>query len=94
MPQAMVFALPVLCNNFIGLIKGSSIVYVIEIMDVLGGAMSSAQVSYRFLEAYIAAALVYWALCALSEAAFRSWEVKLAPQRFLNLNGASRPKIS
>ena len=64
MPQALAFAVPVLCNNFIGLIKGSSIVYVIEILDVLGGAMASAQVSYRFLEAYIAAALVYWVLCA------------------------------
>ncbi|MDR1378595.1 MAG: amino acid ABC transporter permease [Synergistaceae bacterium] len=67
MPQALAFAVPVLCNNFIGLIKGSSIVYVIGILDVLNGAMTSAQINYRFLEAYIAAALVYWALCIAVE---------------------------
>lgn len=67
MPQALAFAVPVLCNNFIGLIKGSSIVYVITVLDVLNGAMTSAQINYRFLEAYIAAALIYWALCITVE---------------------------
>jgi L-cystine transport system permease protein len=74
MPQALSFAVPVLCNNFIGLIKGSSIVYVIGILDVLNGAMTSAQINYRFLEAYIAAALIYWALCAAVERA--SWHME------------------
>lgn len=67
LPQAMAFAAPVLCNNIIGLTKGSSVVFVIGIMDVLNGAKTSAQVNYRFLEAYIASALVYWAICALVE---------------------------
>jgi L-cystine transport system permease protein len=74
MPQAMIFAVPVLCNNFIGLIKGSSIVYVIEILDILGGAMTSAEINYRYLEAYIAAALIYWALCIAVERA--SWRLE------------------
>jgi L-cystine transport system permease protein len=63
LPQAMAFAAPVLCNNIISLIKGSSIVFVIGIMDVLNSAKTSAQVNYRFLEAYIASALVYWVIC-------------------------------
>jgi L-cystine transport system permease protein len=67
MPQALAFAVPILCNNFIGLIKGSSIVYVIAVLDVLNGAMTSAQINYRFLEAYIAAALIYWTLCIAVE---------------------------
>jgi L-cystine transport system permease protein len=71
MPQAMSFAVPVLCNNFIGLIKGSAIVYVIGILDILNGAMTSAQINYRFLEAYIAAAMIYWVLCIIVERA--SW---------------------
>ncbi|MDR1979246.1 MAG: amino acid ABC transporter permease [Synergistaceae bacterium] len=70
-PQALAFAVPVLCNNFIGLIKGSSIVYVIGVLDILNGAMTSAQINYRFLEAYIAAALIYWVLCISVERA--SW---------------------
>ncbi|EGO63832.1 amino acid ABC transporter permease [Acetonema longum] len=67
LPQAFPFAVPVLCNNFIGLIKGSSIVYLITVVDVLNGALTSAQINYRFLEAYIAAALIYWAMCLLVE---------------------------
>ncbi|GHV56850.1 ABC transporter permease [Synergistales bacterium] len=67
MPQALAYAVPVLCNNLIGLIKGSSIVFVISALDVMNGALSSAQINYRFLEAYIAAALIYWALCLVVE---------------------------
>jgi L-cystine transport system permease protein len=74
MPQALKFAVPVLCNNFIGLIKGSSIVYVIGILDILNGAMASAQINYRFLEAYIAAALIYWGLCIAVERV--SWRLE------------------
>ncbi|MFA5457190.1 MAG: amino acid ABC transporter permease [Synergistaceae bacterium] len=66
-PQALPFAVPVLSNNFIGLIKGSSVVYLITIVDVMNGALSSAQINYRFLEAYIAAALIYWVLCLIVE---------------------------
>lgn len=67
LPQAFPFAVPVLCNNFIGLIKGSSIVYLITVVDVMNGALTSAQINYRFLEAYIAAALIYWAMCLAVE---------------------------
>lgn len=67
LPQAYPVAIPVLCNNFIALIKGSSVVYLITVVDVMNGALSSAQINYRFLEAYIAAALVYWILCIIVE---------------------------
>ncbi len=42
LPQAFPFAVPALCNNFIGLIKGSSIVYLITVVDVMNGALTSA----------------------------------------------------
>ena len=70
LPQAFPFAVPVLCNNFIGLIKGSAIVYLITVVDVMNGALTSAQINYRFLEAYIAAALIYWILCLIVEKIF------------------------
>lgn len=84
LPQALPFAVPVLCNNFIGLIKGSSIVYLITIVDVMNGALTSAQINYRFLEAYIAAALIYWAMCLtveklsfVLEKHFKRYQIKL-----------------
>jgi L-cystine transport system permease protein len=62
LPQALPVSLPMLCNTFIGLIKWSSIAFVISCVDLLNGALIAATENYRFLEAYLAAALVYWVL--------------------------------
>ncbi len=67
LPQAVPVSLPMLCNTFIGLIKGSSIAFVISCVDLLNGALISASDNYRFLEAYVAAALVYWGLNVMVE---------------------------
>lgn len=69
-PQAFPVALPMLCNNIIGLLKTTSIVYLISVNDILGAAMNSAAVNFRYLEAYIAAAIVYWCMCAAVEQIF------------------------
>lgn len=70
LPQAVPIALPLLCNNFISLLKATSVVYLISVNDILGAAINSAAVNFRYLEAYIAAAIVYWALCAAIEGIF------------------------
>lgn len=67
LPQMLPVALPALTNNIVGLIKNSSIVVAIGITEVLGGASIPASKTYSFLESYIAAALIYWALTALAE---------------------------
>ena len=69
-PQAVPAALPVLCNNVIGLLKSTSIVYLISVNDILGAAINSAAVNFRYLEAYIAVAVVYWAMCVCVEKLF------------------------
>lgn len=38
----------------IGLLKSTSIVYLISVNDILGAAINSAAVNFRYLEAYIA----------------------------------------
>lgn len=52
----------------ISLIKASSLVSMVSVVDILNGALIKANVNYRYLEAYIAVALIYWALCASIEA--------------------------
>lgn len=69
-PQAVPAALPMLCNNVIGLLKSTSIVYLISVNDILSVAMNSASVNFRYLEAYIAAALVYWGMSLMVERVF------------------------
>ncbi|MTJ83746.1 MAG: ABC transporter permease subunit, partial [Telmatospirillum sp.] len=64
LPQAVPAALPVLCNALISLVKGSSVVFLISVVDLLNGALIRATANYRYLEAYAAAAVVYWAINA------------------------------
>lgn len=77
-PQALPVILPSLCSNFIGLIKGSSIAYLITVVDIMNGALITATANYKFLEAYIAAAIVYWALCVCVEKASFIFEKRLS----------------
>jgi L-cystine transport system permease protein len=67
LPQVIPAAVPVLCNNLIFFVKSSSILFYISVMDILNAAMIPATANYRFLEAYIAAALIYWGICIIIE---------------------------
>ncbi|MDR3595708.1 amino acid ABC transporter permease [Clostridium sp.] len=69
LPQAFPVAVPVLCNNFIGLIKGSSLAFILSVTDLMNGALIAATSNYRYLEAYVASALVYWVICITIEKA-------------------------
>lgn len=67
LPQVVPVAIPPLVNSIVGLIKGSSIVYVIGIAEVLSGALIPSARRYTFFEGYLAAALVYWGLTVIIE---------------------------
>jgi L-cystine transport system permease protein len=66
-PQALPVAVPILGNMFISFVKGSALVYMIGVVDLLDATKIEANINYRYLEAYIAAAIVYWAICVLIE---------------------------
>jgi len=68
---------PVLCNNLIGLVKASSIMYLITVRDILNGTLITASSNYRYLDAYIAAALVYWGLILIIELLSRILEKRM-----------------
>lgn len=67
LPQVIPVAIPVLTSSVIGILKGSSIAIAIGIMEVTNGALLPAHNSYRYLEAYFAAALIYWAIAVSLE---------------------------
>lgn len=62
-PQALPVAIPIVANTFITLIKSSSLAYLLTVTDVLNGCKIHADVSYKFLEAYVAAAIIYYIIC-------------------------------
>jgi L-cystine transport system permease protein len=46
----------------------------VSVVDVMNAAVIAASTNYRFLEAYVAAALIYWALCVIIERVFIALE--------------------
>lgn len=67
LPQAIGVILPNLCNIFIGFLHTSSLAFTVSQMELLGKASVVASVNLKFLEAYIAAAIIYWGLTFLAE---------------------------
>ncbi len=62
LPQALPAAVPMLCSNLIGMIKSTSLVFTISVVDLMNAALITATANYKYLEAYVASAIVYWAL--------------------------------
>jgi polar amino acid transport system permease protein len=76
-PQAVVRMIPPLGNEFIALIKNSSLVSLLTIADVMHEGQKIISTSYRSLEVYLAIALIYFVLTNLTGLALRSAERRL-----------------
>ncbi|MCC0564248.1 amino acid ABC transporter permease [Brevibacillus borstelensis] len=67
LPQAIGIILPNLCNLFIGFLHTSTFAFTVSQMELLGKANVVASVNLKFLEAFIAAALIYWGMTIIAE---------------------------
>ena len=63
LPQAARYALPPLGNQFLSLIKSTSILFCISVEELMAGAKLEGANTYRYLEIYCVAADIYWVLC-------------------------------
>jgi len=54
-------------NLLISLVKASALASMVSVVDVFAAAKISAQQNYRFLEAYVAVAIIYWGISLLIE---------------------------
>ncbi len=77
LPQAFLVMLPSMMSNVISLIKMTSLASTLGVMDVLNGCLQKSGTSYRFLEAYLAAALIYWVISIILELIGKLLEKKL-----------------
>ncbi|AUH63862.1 amino acid ABC transporter permease [Paracoccus zhejiangensis] len=62
LPQAVVMSLPALVNELILLVKASSLVSMVGIMEVTRASQAQAATTFRPLEVYLAAACIYLAI--------------------------------
>lgn len=82
-PQMIPEAIPSISNMTVSLIKASALTSAIGVMDILNESIRSASYNYNLLEAYLAAALIYWALAVgieliMKAAAIRTGRFKAA----------------
>lgn len=60
LPQATRVALPSLMNYFIDMIKSTSLAFTLGVVEIMATAQMEAASSFRFFEAFLAVALIYW----------------------------------
>lgn len=73
-PQLIPAALPFLTNIILGCIKNSSTVVAIGVAEIMVGCTRPADITYKYFEAYLAAALIYWVINIFVEALLRKYE--------------------
>lgn len=66
-PEAFVVALPTLGNSLIGLMKGTSLAFVVSVVEITAQSRILAGNNLRFFESYCAIALIYWGMTILIE---------------------------
>jgi L-cystine transport system permease protein len=80
-PQLLLVLLPTLTGTIISMIKATSLVILLGVVDILNGALKFANTAYCFFEAYLAAALVYWVFSLLIQLAGMILEKRLGKGR-------------
>ncbi|MDR3130919.1 MAG: ABC transporter permease subunit [Treponema sp.] len=78
LPQIVPVCVPVMGNVVIHAIKALPVGSMIGLHDILSVALSAAVINYRYLESYIAAALIFWAIFIIVEKSFSLVEKKFS----------------
>lgn len=66
-PQALAVSLPNLSNSVIGMLHGSTLAFTVSVVDINAKAQIVASTNWKYFEAYLAAALIFWGLTLLIE---------------------------
>ncbi|MDR1138146.1 MAG: amino acid ABC transporter permease [Synergistaceae bacterium] len=67
LPQAFAVALPPLGNSVISMLKETSLVFNIAVVEIMAESKLIASRSFRFFEVYIVVSVIYWVCCMALE---------------------------
>lgn len=68
-PQAFAASVPSLSNSIIGMLHGSTLAFTVSVVDINAQAQIVASTNWKYFEAYLAAALLFWLLTVAIERA-------------------------
>jgi putative amino-acid transport system permease protein len=77
LPQAARIAAPTLVNYFIDVIKSTSLAFTLGVTELMGSAQKEAAGSFRYFEAFLLVALIYWVVVEVLSVAQRRLERRL-----------------
>lgn len=77
-PEALTVAFPSLINSFIGLIKGTSLAFTCAVVEMTAQAKILGGRDFRYFEAYVALAVIYWFVTCILEQISKYVEKRLA----------------
>jgi len=77
LPQAARVAAPTLLNYFIDMIKSTSLAFTLGVTEMMGAAQKEAAGSFRYLEAFLVVACMYWAIVEVLSFLQRRMEARL-----------------
>lgn len=77
-PEALEIALPGLINSLIGLIKGTSLAFSCGVVEITAQAKIIGGRTYRYLEGYVALAIIYWIITIIIEQLLKYVERKIS----------------
>ena len=80
-PQALVVALPNICNVTVGLLKSSSLAFLMTVQDITAIAKLKAAYAYNYIEAYSVIFILYIILCTMVQLIFKYIEVQIYKRR-------------
>lgn len=83
-PQALTAALPNLCNTVIGLIKNTSLAFLMAVQEITAISKMKAAAGYNYIEAYLMIALIYILLCTIIQLIFSLAEYQLSAYKKRN----------
>lgn len=75
--KVVFMALPDIMNAFLVIIKAMSLAYLVSVVDIFGQAKLLGAYDFRYIEAFVAAAFVYWAICSFLTFLIDKYELKL-----------------
>jgi putative amino-acid transport system permease protein len=77
LPQAARIAAPTLVNYFIDMIKSTSLAFTLGVTEMMGAAQKEAAGSFRYFEAFLVVAVIYWLIVEALSAGQRRLETRL-----------------
>jgi len=77
LPQSIRVAIPSLMNNFIDLIKSTSLAFTLGVPEIMAKAQLEAASSFKYFESFLAVAIVYWVIVLIFTYLQNKLEIKL-----------------